>query len=95
MQWDKLFNSSFIRVAVAGKQHVMTNNKEYLEELMDLKKTCTIKFNSIDGGISTIKAHIIDMENISGREIIETDAGLHIGMDQLIEVNGRVFQNYC
>ncbi len=71
------------------------DNKEYLEELMDLKQSCTIKFRSLDGGVSTIKAHIIDIENVSGREIIETDAGLHIGVDQLLEVNGRAFQNYC
>ncbi len=73
----------------------MNSFKEYLEELMDLKRECTIRFRSLDGGVSIIKAHIIDMENVSGREIIETDAGIHIGMDQIIDVKGRPTQHWA
>jgi hypothetical protein len=69
--------------------------KEYLEQQMDLKRFCTIKFRDVQGAVSIIKAHIRKMEEVSGREIIETDAGIVIGMDQLIAVNDRVQENYC
>ena len=69
--------------------------KDYLEELMDLKRTCTIKFRSVEGGVTTIKGHIVKMDNVSGRDIIETDAGFIIGADQILEVNGRNFENIC
>jgi hypothetical protein len=73
----------------------MSELKEYLEEVFDLKRTCTIKFRSVDGGITTVKGHVVKMENISNRDIIETDAGLVIGTDQIIEINGRSFENIC
>ncbi len=73
----------------------MDSFKAYLEEQMDLKRDCTIRFKFVDGGISTIRGHIVKMENVSGREIIETDAGLVIGMDQILEVNDRKPVNYC
>lgn len=69
--------------------------KEYLEELMDLKRPANITFRSVDGGGGTIKGHIVKMDNVSGRDIIETDAGLTIGADQIIEINGRRFENIC
>ncbi|MBD0286603.1 MAG: hypothetical protein M3342_05545 [Bacteroidota bacterium] len=73
----------------------MNSFKEYLEELMDLKQECTIRFRAVDGGISIIRAHIIDMDNVSGREMIETDAGLHIGVDQIVDVNGRPSEHWA
>jgi hypothetical protein len=73
----------------------MNNYREYLEEQIDLKRSCTIKFRSVDGGVSTIKAHIIKLDSVSGRDMIETDAGLVIGVDQIIAVNGKNFENYC
>jgi hypothetical protein len=69
--------------------------KEYLEQQMDLKKPCTIKFKDVQGAITTIKGRIIKMDEVSGREIIETDAGFIIGMDQIISVNDRPQENYC
>ena len=69
--------------------------KEYLEELLDLKRTATITFRAVDGGVSTIKGHIVKLDNVSGREIIETDAGMVIGADQILEINGRRFENIC
>jgi hypothetical protein len=69
--------------------------KEYLEELMDLKQTASITFRAVDGGVSTIKGHIVNMDNVSGRDIIETDAGLVIGADQILEINGRRFSINC
>ena len=69
--------------------------KQYLEELIDLKQTCTIRFKDVQGMNTEIRGHIIKMENVLGREIIETDAGFVIGMDQLIAVNDRPAENYC
>ena len=69
--------------------------KEYIVAQMDLKRPCTIKFRTIDGGVTTLKAHIVDLSTVSDRDILETDAGLHIGLDQIIQVNDRVADNYC
>jgi hypothetical protein len=73
----------------------MEDLKAYLEEQMDLKRTCTIKFRSVEGAVSTIKGHIINIDSVSGRDMIETDAGLVIGVDQILAVNDRSFENYC
>jgi hypothetical protein len=69
--------------------------KEYLEELQDLKRTASITFRSVDGGLSTVKGHIVKIDTVSGRDIIETDAGLVIGADQILEINDRRFENNC
>jgi hypothetical protein len=69
--------------------------KEYLEELMDLKQVAAITFRSVEGAVSTIKGHIVNIDTVSGRDIIETDAGMVIGADQILEINGRRFENIC
>jgi hypothetical protein len=82
----------------AGTLHNMAidkNFRDYLEEQMDLKRLCTIKFRDVQGAVATIKGHIVKMEQVSDREIIETDAGFVIGMDQIISVNDRPQANYC
>jgi hypothetical protein len=84
-----------VELVEVNKLTIMESFKEYLETEMDLKRTCNIKFRDVQGAVTTIRAHIIKMEEVSGREIIETDAGLVIGMDQLISVNDRVHENYC
>ena len=73
----------------------MESFKEYLEQLMDIKRLCTIKFRDVQGAVTTVKGHIVKMEEVSDREIIETDAGFVIGMDQIISVNDRPQANYC
>lgn len=73
----------------------MESFKNYLEEQMDLKRPCTIKFRDVQGAVTTIRCHITKMEEVSDREIIETDAGFVIGMDQIISVNDRQQANYC
>lgn len=73
----------------------MEGLKEYLEELLDLKRTATITFRAVDGGVSTVKGHIVRLETVSGREIVETDAGMVIGADQILEINGRRYENNC
>jgi hypothetical protein len=74
---------------------MMDNFKEYLEEQMDLKRPCTIQFKDVQGAIAVIKGRIVKMDDVSGRDMIETDAGLTIGLDQIISVNGRPQANYC
>jgi hypothetical protein len=73
----------------------MENFKDYLQEQMDFKRSCTIKFRDVQGSITSIKGHIIKMEEVSGREIIETDAGFVIGMDQIISVNDHMQSGFC
>lgn len=73
----------------------MMSFKDYLEEQMDLKRPCTIKFKDVQGAVTTIKGHIAKMDEVSGREILETDSGFVIGMDQIISVNDRPQENYC
>ena len=69
--------------------------KDYLEELMDLKRPATITFRSGEGGVSTVKGHVVKLETVSGRHIVETDAGMVIGADQILEINGHRFENIC
>lgn len=73
----------------------MESFKEYLEQLMDLKRPCTINFRDVQGAVTAVKGHIVKMEEVSDREIIETDAGFVIGLDQIISVNDRPQANYC
>ena len=68
---------------------------DYLEELRDLKKVCSITFKDVEGMLTVIRAKITKIEEVSGREIIETDAGLVVGMDQVVAVNDRQQANYC
>ena len=73
----------------------MNTIKEYLEEMMDLKQVATIKFRFVDGGITETKGHIVRLDSVSGRDMVETDTGLLIGIDQILEINGRSFENIC
>jgi len=73
----------------------MASIKEYLEELMDLKRVVSIRFRAVDGGVTETKGHIVKMETVSHRDMIETDSGLTIGLDQILEINGQPFANIC
>ena len=73
----------------------MTSVKDYLEELMDLKRIATIRFRAVEGGVTEVRGHIVKMETVSGRDIFETDAGYVIGADQILQINGRRFENIC
>jgi hypothetical protein len=68
---------------------------DYLEEIRDRKKVCSISFRDVQGMLTVIRGRILKIEEVSGREIIETDAGLVIGMDQIVAVNDRQQENYC
>ena len=67
----------------------------YLEEQMDLKRSCTIRFRDVQGAVAEIKARIIKMDEVPGRHMIETDAGFVIGVDQIISINDHPQENYC
>ena len=69
--------------------------REYLEEMMDMKRECLIKFRDVEGGVAFLKAHILDVKTEATREMIETDAGIHIGIDSILQVNDRQQENYC
>jgi len=73
----------------------MSNIKDFLEELMDLKRVVSIRFRGVDGGVSETKGHIVKMDGVSDRDMIETDSGLIIGVDQILEINGQSFENIC
>lgn len=68
---------------------------DYLDDLKNRKQLCTIRFRSVEGSVSEIRAHIVDLLHEGHRAIIETDAGFGIGVDQLIAVNGRPAGNIC
>ena len=69
--------------------------KNYLEELMDLKRPAAIRFRSVEGGVTEINGHVVKLDEVSGRLIVETDAGYVIGDDQILQINGRSFENIC
>lgn len=70
--------------------------KEYIEQLMDLKQNVTVKFRSVaDGGVSETKGHIVSMDSVSDRDMFDLDSGLTIALDQILEINGRSFENIC
>jgi hypothetical protein len=69
--------------------------KNYLQELADQRRLSTIRFRSVEGAISEIRAHIIDFSTVADRDMIETDAGIHIGLDQIVQVNDRIREDYC
>jgi hypothetical protein len=73
----------------------MGDQRAYIEELMDLKQLANIRFRAVEGGVTSIRARIKDIINEGGRDILTTDAGFSIGMDQILEINGRSFENYC
>lgn len=66
---------------------------EYLEELADRKQMVTIKFRDVEGAVSEIRARIVKFEKVGDREIIDTDASISIGVDQVISVNDRDFSD--
>jgi uncharacterized membrane protein (DUF2068 family) len=73
----------------------MENFSEYLEELADFKRSCTIKFRAENGAVSIIQATIQMVEIEGGRGYIKVTGGQKINISQLIEVNGRQVQNIC
>ena len=68
---------------------------EYLEELVDFERNCTIRFRGENGGLATINARLRDIHIADSDSYIKTADGLRINLSQLVEVNGRPAQNIC
>jgi hypothetical protein len=73
----------------------MNELKQYLEELMDERRLCTIMFRGENGGLATIKARILELDKRNDKEILITEDGLEISFESLEEVNGRAFKGLC
>ena len=73
----------------------MENFIEYLEEIVDLKRSCSIRFKAGNGGIAIIQTHLSEVNRGVGDDHIRTIDGLKINISQLVEVNGRPAQNIC
>lgn len=69
--------------------------KEYLEELKQQQRIASIRFKDVDGVIQTVQGHVVKLETLAGRDIVETDAAFIIGLDQIQSVNDRSFENIC
>ena len=78
-----------------GHSEQQTRFLDYLEEIRDLKQVASISFRDVEGMLTVVRGRIVKIEEVSGREIIETDAGFVIGMDQIVAVNDRQQANYC
>lgn len=61
---------------------------EELEVLAGLRRECGIVYRAVDGGKAVIRDRIEDLYEEEGKEWIRTRAGLVIGVEDLIEVNG-------
>ena len=68
---------------------------EYLEELVDFERNCSIKFRGDNGGIAVIQTRLRDIHIGDGEGYIKTADVLRINLNQLIDVNGRSAQNIC
>jgi hypothetical protein len=68
---------------------------EYLEEIVDLKRSCSIRFKTENGGVAIIQTKLSDINTDIEESYIKTADGLKINVSQLIEVNGRAAQNIC
>ena len=73
----------------------MQNFIEYLEELVDFERSCSIKFRGDNGGIAVIQTRLRDIHIGDGEGYIKTADGLRINLNQLIDVNGHSAQNIC
>jgi hypothetical protein len=73
----------------------MNELKQYLEELMDERRLCTIRFRGDNGALATIKARILELDNREQKDYLVTEDGLEISFENLEEVNGRAFKGLC
>ncbi len=73
----------------------MANFIEYLEEMVDLKRSCSIRFKSENDGIAVLQTKLSDINSDEEEGYIRTIDGLKINISQLVEVNGRLAQNIC
>ena len=68
---------------------------DYLQEIVDLKRSCSIRFKAENGGIANIQTKLSAINQGEGEDYIKTIDGLKINISQLVEVNGKFAQNIC
>ena len=73
----------------------MDELKQYLEELMDERRLCSIRFLGDNEAIANIETRILDIDSREGVDYLITEEGLEIRVDRLVEVNGRSFKGLC
>ena len=66
-----------------------------LEALAAVHRSVEIIFRSGEGGRSIIRDRIAGLYTLEGREWLRTGSGLVIGLDKLIQVDGKIPSNYC
>ncbi|HZG23992.1 MAG TPA: hypothetical protein VEZ17_05400 [Chitinophagaceae bacterium] len=67
---------------------------EELEELALAKKNCEVVFEK-DGGRVIVQGRLEHVYEEDGAAFLSMDSGLHIRLDQLIKVDGKIPPDYC
>ena len=70
----------------------MRDLKNYLEELMDLRRTCTIRFRADNEAVTTLFTRITDLNEMDGKLRVRVEDGLEIKQEQIISVDGHYFE---
>lgn len=73
----------------------MNELKQYLEELIDERTLSSLRFRGENGGLATIIARILEINDRDGKEYLLTEDGLEINLESLEVINGRDFKGLC
>jgi hypothetical protein len=71
----------------------MEDIKEYIEELVAFKRSCTVKFKNELGSKITAQLKIIDFYIEEGIEYIITDGGIRIPINAIVDVDNMRFNS--
>ena len=63
--------------------------KDYLQELMEMGRVCTIRFKADNGAISLIRDRISDLRKQDDADWVYLGSGVKIREDQILNVDGR------
>jgi hypothetical protein len=63
--------------------------RTYLEDMVVLGRTCSIRFRASNGAVTTMEAIITDLYRDEDREYIMTDRGIRIELGDIREVEGK------
>jgi hypothetical protein len=92
--WQKWLSHKAVEFFIE-KQQFMQEFIQYLEELVDFERNCSVKFRGDNGGMAVIQTRLREIRIDEREGYIKTADGLRINLNQLIEVNGRSAQNIC
>ena len=70
----------------------MADLHAYLEELIDLRRDCTIRFRADNEAVSELKARILNVHNRENVVYITLDNGLDIRAERIVTINGNPLQ---